>query len=100
MKKSDVFLCVLQPPSSQGNRPESSLSFNPYEPDRRPWVSERGERCPFRHQSVAAGWGGLYSLPHDEVATSTMFLKAAPFERLVLVVLIPLNIHEEDVCVQ
>lgn len=29
------------PPSSQGTRPESSLSFNPYEPDRRPWVSER-----------------------------------------------------------
>ncbi|XP_019569434.1 tyrosine-protein kinase SYK isoform X2 [Rhinolophus sinicus] len=29
------------PPSSQGNRPESSTTFNPYEPDRGPWVSER-----------------------------------------------------------
>ncbi|XP_040860232.1 tyrosine-protein kinase SYK isoform X2 [Ochotona curzoniae] len=29
-------------PPSQGNRPENSVSFNPYEPERGPWAAERG----------------------------------------------------------
>ncbi|XP_058528868.1 tyrosine-protein kinase SYK isoform X2 [Ochotona princeps] len=29
-------------PPPQGNRPESSVSFNPYEPERGPWAAERG----------------------------------------------------------
>ena len=42
-------ICVLQAASSQGNRPESSVTFNPYEPDGGHWTAERGERRPFSH---------------------------------------------------
>uniref|UniRef100_A0A8D1YH03 Tyrosine-protein kinase n=1 Tax=Sus scrofa TaxID=9823 RepID=A0A8D1YH03_PIG len=31
--------------SPQGNRPESLVSYNPYESDRGPWANERGETC-------------------------------------------------------
>ncbi|XP_057578041.1 tyrosine-protein kinase SYK isoform X3 [Hippopotamus amphibius kiboko] len=35
------FDTLWQSSSSQGNRPESSVTFNPYEPDRGPWPNER-----------------------------------------------------------
>ncbi|XP_007445688.1 PREDICTED: tyrosine-protein kinase SYK isoform X2 [Lipotes vexillifer] len=41
-KPCPVIICVPQGSSSQ--RPESSVTFNPYEPDRGPWANERAQR--------------------------------------------------------
>uniref|UniRef100_A0A7N9DBN4 Tyrosine-protein kinase n=1 Tax=Macaca fascicularis TaxID=9541 RepID=A0A7N9DBN4_MACFA len=41
--KADGLLRVLTVPSpAQGNRPESTVSFNPYEPEVAPWAAEKG----------------------------------------------------------
>lgn len=66
-------ICVLQGASSQGTRPESSVTFNPYEPDR---GSERGERCSL----FTAGWSGPHNLPHNELSTLKVFFSAASSE--------------------
>lgn len=50
-------LFVLQ--ASQGTRPESTATFNPYEPEGAPWASDRGESCPLS-PGVSAG---EHSLP-------------------------------------
>lgn len=44
-EKWAVIICVPQASSPQGNRPESLVSYNPYESDRGPWANERGETC-------------------------------------------------------
>lgn len=43
---------VFQEETTAGGRPESSATFNPYEPETGPWTADRGERR-WPH-----GWGG------------------------------------------